>query len=165
MGWDIVRHDQYGRLATTHEITRYGKNEVGVVPEHLRQEFFDRLLCDVRPALEKLRSPTRHTAVVHDIGRLWPEPYRLSRYACDDTIGSPLKKVPDEWTSDAESEDHELVDSEVIHQPEMVIGEGIPRPVDLERAGGLTAIRVAQVREDTTVLSLELLDRVEGHGG
>src|SRR5215470_9824676 len=156
MRWDIVRHDQYGRLATTHEITRRGENEIGVGAEHLCQEFFDRLLCDVRPALQKLRSPARHTAVVHDIGRLWPEPYRLRRYGRDDTIGSPLQKVPDEWTTDAESENHELVDSEVIHQSEMVIGKGIPRPIDLERAGGLTAISVAQVREDATVLALEL---------
>src|SRR5580704_447901 len=165
MRWDIVRHDQYGRLATAHEITRHCENEVGVGPEHLRHEFFDRLLCGVRPAFQKFRSPARHTAVVEDIGHLWPEPYRLRRYACDDTIGSPLQKVPDEWTSDAESEDHEPVYSEVIHQPEMVIGEGIPRLVDLKRAGGLTAISVAQVREHTTVLSLELVDRVEGHGG
>src|SRR5579862_7178727 len=80
MRWHVVRHDQYGRLATTYEITRHGENEVGVGPEHFRQEFFDRLLCDVRPALQKLRNPARHTAVVHDIGRLWPEPYRLRRY-------------------------------------------------------------------------------------
>lgn len=32
---------------------------------------------------------------------------------------------------------HELVDAEVIHQAEMVIRVGIPRPVDLKRAGGL----------------------------
>ena len=51
---------------------------------------------------------------------------------------------------------------QVIHQAEMVIGVGIPRPVDLERAGGLAAIGVAQVRRDAAVLSLELLDRVEG---
>ena len=43
----------------------------------------------------------------------------------------------------------------------MVVGIGIPRPVDLERAGGLAAIGVAQVRRDAAVLSLELLDRVE----
>ena len=50
----------------------------------------------------------------------------------------------------------------MIHQAEMVVGVGIPRPVDLERAGGLAAIGVAQVRRDAAVLALELLDRVEG---
>src|SRR6266704_2466304 len=44
----------------------------------------------------------------------------------------------------------------------MIFGICIPRPVDLERAGGLAAIGVAQVREDAAVLSLELLDRIKG---
>src|SRR5436189_6289593 len=43
----------------------------------------------------------------------------------------------------------------------MVIGIGIPRPIDLERAGRLTAIGVAQVREDAAVFSLELFDRIK----
>src|SRR5215467_1382524 len=47
----------------------------------------------------------------------------------------------------------------------MIIGKGIPRTVGLDRAGGFAAIGVAQVRKDAAVLSLELLDRVEGAGG
>ena len=43
----------------------------------------------------------------------------------------------------------------------MVIGIGIPGPIDLERAGGLAAIGVAHVREDAAVFSLELLDRIK----
>src|SRR5215510_11660086 len=43
----------------------------------------------------------------------------------------------------------------------MVIGIGIPRPIDLERAGGLTTIGVAHVREDAAVFSLELFDRIK----
>src|SRR6478736_8095624 len=43
----------------------------------------------------------------------------------------------------------------------MVVGVCIPRPVDLERAGGVAATRVAQVRRDAAVLPLELLDRVK----
>src|SRR5215471_4019698 len=43
----------------------------------------------------------------------------------------------------------------------MVIGIGIPRPIDLERAGGLAAIGVAQVREDAAIFSLELFDRIK----
>src|SRR5262249_59551020 len=49
--------------------------------------------------------------------------------------------------------------------PELVIGICIPWPVDLERPGGLAPNRVAQVRRDAAVLSLELLDRVEGRAG
>src|SRR5437870_12211689 len=43
----------------------------------------------------------------------------------------------------------------------MVMCIGIPRPIDLERAGRLTAIGVAQVREDAAVFSLELFDRIK----
>ena len=49
----------------------------------------------------------------------------------------------------------------MIHQPELVVGIGFPRPVDLDRAGGLAAGGVAQVRRDAAVLSLEFLDGVE----
>jgi len=80
----------------------------------------------------------------------------------DNTIGRAPQKVPDEGTADAEAQHHELLDAQVIHQTEMVIGVGIPRPVDLERAGGLAAVGVAQIRRDAAVLSIELLDRVEG---
>src|ERR1700676_3550623 len=50
----------------------------------------------------------------------------------------------------------------MIHQSELVGGVGIPRPVDLDRAGGLAAGGVAQVRCDAAILSLELLNGVEG---
>src|SRR5580692_11287619 len=50
----------------------------------------------------------------------------------------------------------------MIHQTELVVGVGIPRPVDLDRAGGLAAGGVAQVRCDAAILSLELLSGVEG---
>src|SRR5512145_1828995 len=43
----------------------------------------------------------------------------------------------------------------------MVVGIGVPRPIDLERPGGLAARRVAQVGRDTAVLVLEFRDRVE----
>src|SRR5271170_6457352 len=50
----------------------------------------------------------------------------------------------------------------MIHQTELVVGVGFPRPVDLDRASGLAAGGVAQVRCDAAILSFELLNRVEG---
>src|SRR6266851_4166634 len=50
----------------------------------------------------------------------------------------------------------------MINQSELVVGVGIPRPVDLDRASGLAAGGVAQVRRDAAILSLELLNGVEG---
>src|SRR4051812_11772014 len=49
----------------------------------------------------------------------------------------------------------------MIDQPKLIVGIGFPRSVDFERTGRLAARRVAQVRSDTAVFALELLDRVE----
>ena len=56
---------------------------------------------------------------------------------------------------------HELVEAEMIHQRELIVGVGIPGPVDLERAGGLAGRRIAQVECDATVLVAELLHGME----
>jgi hypothetical protein len=48
----------------------------------------------------------------------------------------------------------------MIEHRELVIGVGIPWPVDLERPGGLPGIGVAQVGRDAAVLALELTDRI-----
>src|SRR5579864_4782221 len=60
----------------------------------------------------------------------------------------------------------------MIHQTDLVVGVGFPRAVDLDRAGGLAAGGVAQVRCDAAILSLEFLNGVErrvageeGYGG
>src|SRR5713226_6494692 len=50
----------------------------------------------------------------------------------------------------------------MIHQSELVVRVGFPRSVDLDRAGGLAARGVAQIRCDAAILSLELLNGVEG---
>ena len=53
-------------------------------------------------------------------------------------------------------------DAEVVHHAELVVGVGVPRPVDLERARGLAAIGVAQIRRDDAVFAFELFHRVKG---
>src|SRR6202171_5644411 len=50
----------------------------------------------------------------------------------------------------------------MIHQSELVVGVGLPWPVDRARPGRLAAGGVAQVRCDAAILSLELLNGVEG---
>src|SRR5256885_7298233 len=89
------------------------------------------------------------------VGQLRPESARLRQHGSDDTVGCPLQKVPNQRTTDAEAHHHELVDPQVIHQTDMVIGIGIPRPIDLERAGGLTAIGVAHVRSEEHTSELQ----------
>ena len=120
---DIVRQDQDGRLTLTHEIACHGVDEVRVAAVHLGQKFFDCLHRDLGAALEQLRSPAGHAAIVHDIGHLRPEPDGLCLHGGDNTIGCPLDEVPDEGATNAETQHHELVDAQVIHQTELVIGK------------------------------------------
>jgi hypothetical protein len=50
----------------------------------------------------------------------------------------------------------------MIHQTELVVCVHIPRPIDLQRTGGLPRrIGGAQVRRDAAILPFELLDRVK----
>src|SRR5262249_24026153 len=51
---------------------------------------------------------------------------------------------------------------EVVHQPELIVCVGVPGPLDLQRAGGLPVVTVAQIHRDAAELVLELLHRVEG---
>jgi hypothetical protein len=46
----------------------------------------------------------------------------------------------------------------------MVIGIGVPRPVDVERAAAFAAIGIAQIGRDDAELALELVERVERMG-
>src|SRR6516165_780597 len=43
----------------------------------------------------------------------------------------------------------------------MVVGIGVPRPVDLKRTGGLATLGVAQIGRDNAKLPLELVEWVE----
>jgi len=43
----------------------------------------------------------------------------------------------------------------------MVIGMGVPRPVDFERPRRLPALGVAQIGRDDAKLVLELVERIE----
>jgi len=158
---DIVREDQHGRLAGTHEIARHGEDEVRIGPVHLRQEFLDHRHRDVGPAGDQRRAPARDVVLVEEIGHLRAEPARLRQHRGDDARGRPPQEVPDERAANAETHHHELVDAQVIHETEMIVRVGIPRPVDLEWAGGLPVVGVAQVRRDAAVLALELRDRVK----
>ena len=153
-----------GRLAGAHEVARHGEDEVGVGAVHLVQEGVDHLHRDVGPAGAERRAPALDVVVVEEVGHLRAEAAGLRQHGRDDALGRPLQQVPDEGAADAEAHHHELVDAEVIHQAELVVGVGVPGPVDLERAGGLAAVGVAQVRRDAAVLALELLDRVERRG-
>src|SRR5204862_2621928 len=56
---------------------------------------------------------------------------------------------------------HELLDAEMVHQADMVVGEGIPRPVDLEWPRRLPGIGIAQVGSDAAEGIAEFLQCAE----
>jgi hypothetical protein len=60
--------------------------------------------------------------------------------------GSSLKRA-----ADAVAEEEELTNAEVIHKPQLVVGEGALRIVDRNRARGFAACRVALVHGDAAV--------------
>ena len=69
----------------------------------------------------------------------------------------------DHRPADAEAHDQKLLDAEVVHQPKVVIGMGVPGPVNLKRAARLPWVSVAQVNTDTTEILFVSLHRVEGY--
>src|SRR5882724_4809245 len=132
-----------------------------VCSSDLVQEGVDHLHRDVGPAGAERWAPAGDVVVVEEVRHLRTEPAGLRQYGRDETLGCALQQVPDEGAADAEAQHQELPDAQVIHQAELVVGVRVPGPVDLQRAGGLAAVGVAQVHRDAAVLVLELLDRVE----
>src|SRR5256886_10559930 len=94
------------------------------------------------PPRYQLGAPGLHVVFVEQIAHLRARSARLRQHRRNDTIGRPSQQVPDQGTADAKSQHHELVDAQMIHQAKLIVGVGIPRPLDLERAGGLTSIGV-----------------------
>ena len=158
---DIVGQDQNRRLAAADEVARHREHEIGVGAVHSGQEFFGHLHGDVGPPLDQLRRPALDVVVVEQVAHFRARARRLRQHGGDDAIWRALQQIPDQGAADAEAHHHELVDAEMIHQAELVVGVGIPGPVDLERARGLSGIGVAQVGGDAAVLALEFLEGVE----
>src|SRR5262249_12914429 len=86
----------------------------------------------------------------------------LRQYRRGDPIGCALEKAPDERAANAETHHEELVDAQMIHHAELVVGIRLPRPIDFNGSGGLAGGGVAQVRRDAAIFLLELLDGIEG---
>ena len=91
-------------------------------------------------------------------------PDGLAEHGGDDALRRPLQQLAGEAAADAVAHVEELADAEMVHQPELVVGEGVPRVLGRHRAGGLAAIGVALVHRDAAEVVLELFHRVD-HGG
>jgi hypothetical protein len=60
------------------------------------------------------------------------QPDRLRQKAGGNPIGYAFQETPDERPANAEAHHEELVDPQMIHQAELVVGIGLPRPLDLD---------------------------------
>ena len=67
-----------------------------------------------------------------EVAGVFTESARLRQHGSDDTVGTTWEKLQPKRTTNA-SPSPRIVDSQVIHQTDMVIGIGIPRPIDVER--------------------------------
>src|SRR5687768_14133258 len=91
-------------------------------------------------------------------------PDRLAEDGGHDALGCLLHQLPGKATADAIAHVEELVDTEVIHQPKLVVGEGAPGVVNLDRAAGLAAVGVALVHRDAAEVILEFFHGVDYRG-
>src|SRR5215472_13830115 len=159
---DIVRQDQDRILATTHELACHGEDEVWVAFEHLRYKLVGRLHRDLGPlSSQRSRPAPPKCSRVLRIAHLRTPAHRLRQHGRRNPIRCSLQKTPDEWAADAETHHGELVDSQMIHEAELIVSIGFPRPIDLDRAGGLAAGRIAQICRYAPVITLELLHGIK----
>ncbi len=55
-------------------------------------------------------------------------------------VRRPLHQLHCERAADAIAEEAELADTEVVHEPKLVVGERVPRVVDGDRASGFGGV-------------------------
>ena len=91
-------------------------------------------------------------------------PDGLAEHRGDDAIGRPLQQLAGKAAADAVAHVKEFADAEMVHQPELVVGEGVPRVLDRDRTGRLAAIGVALVHRDAAEIVLEFFHRVDHRG-
>ena len=99
--------------------------------------------------------------IVHHVRVLRPVADRLAQHGRDDAVRRPLHQLERKRAADAVAEEEELADAEMVHQPQLVVGESVPRIVDRDRAGGFAVGGVALIHRDEAEVVLEFLHRVD----
>src|SRR5262245_16747619 len=95
------------------------------------------------------------TPVVHVVRKFRPMPDWLAEDGGHDALGRPLHQRPGKATADAIAHVEELLDAEMIHQPELVVGEGPPGVINRDWTTGLAAVGVALVHRNAAEVILE----------
>src|SRR5215472_10948376 len=100
----------------------------------------------------------------HDVGVFRPVPDALVEHRRDDAVRRPLQQLPGEAAANAVAHVEEFADPEMVHQPKLVVGKGVPPVVDRHRSGRLAAIGVTLVHRDAAEVVLEFFHRVDCGG-
>jgi hypothetical protein len=90
---------------------------------------------------------------------------RLHQHARHYAVWRPLHQFQGKASADTVAHEKELLDSEMVHQSQLVVGECVPWVSGGDWAGKLAAVRVALIHCDATELVLEYLHRVENRIG
>ena len=88
-------------------------------------------------------------------------PDRLAEHPGNNAIGRPLHQLQRKRSADAVAEKEELANAEVVHQPQLIVGKGIPGVIDRDWTGGIATCGIALVHRDAMEIVLELLHRVD----
>src|SRR6516225_9882604 len=160
----IVGQHQHRRLAGFREVARYAVHEVGPHAVEAVQIRLNHGHRYIGPALAKLLGPDLLAGIVHVIRLLRPVPDRLAQDRGDHARRRTLYQLHPERAADAVAKENELADAEMVHHTELVVGEGVPRIVDRNRAGRVAVGGVALVHGDHAEVVLELLHDVDHRG-
>jgi hypothetical protein len=73
-------------------------------------------------------------------------PYWLAQHSRHHAIRRLLHQFERKTSADAVTHEQELLDPQVVHQPELIVGECTPRILGSNWPRGLAAVRVALVK-------------------
>ena len=160
----VVRQNEDRFTAVLDECARHAVEEIRLHAPQAVEILLDRVHRHFRPASAELGQPIVVAVPPHDVRIFRPMPDRLAKHRGNDAIWRPLQQLPGEAAADAVAHIKEFADAEMVHQPELVVGECVPRILDRNRTGRLAAIGVALVHRDAVEVVFEFLHRVEHCG-
>ena len=85
-------------------------------------------------------------------------PDGLDQHAGHDAFWRSLHELHGKATTDTVTHEKELLDSEMVHQPQLIVGECVPGVSGGDWAGGFAAIRVALIQATGSTCGVGLSD-------
>ena len=121
---DVIRQHQDRCVAVPHEVARHAVQKIGLHDVEVVQVCLDRVQRHVGPPREEVGDPALlcRYMTVGSSGR-WPTLWQKTTAA---TRSGALQQRPGKAATNAVAHVEELVDPEVIHEPELVVGERLP---------------------------------------